>query len=47
MRDLTIDNNIVNCVFHLTAISERDLRMGEWNNRRQWDMEVGRRRHKF
>jgi hypothetical protein len=23
-----------------TAMSERDLRMGEWNNRRQWNMEV-------
>jgi hypothetical protein len=27
-----------------TAMSETDLRMGEWNNRRQWNMEVGRRR---
>ena len=25
-----------------TAISDRDLRMGEWNNRRQWNTEVGR-----
>jgi len=25
-----------------TAMNERDLRMGEWNNRRQWDMKVGR-----
>jgi hypothetical protein len=30
-----------------TAMSERDLRMGEWNNRRQWNMEVGRRRQTF
>jgi hypothetical protein len=30
-----------------TAVSERDLRMGEWNNRRQWNMEVGRRRQTF
>ena len=27
-----------------TAMSERHLRMGEWNNRRQWSMELGRRR---
>ena len=27
-----------------TAINETDLRMGEWNNRRQWNMKVGRRR---
>jgi hypothetical protein len=26
-----------------TAMRERGLRMGEWNNRRQWNMEVGRR----
>ena len=30
-----------------TAISERSLRMGEWNNRRQWNMEVRRRRQTF
>ena len=30
-----------------TAISERDLRMGEWNSRRQWNMEFGRRRQTF
>jgi hypothetical protein len=30
-----------------TAVSERDLRMGDWNNRRQWNMEVGRRRQTF
>jgi hypothetical protein len=30
-----------------TAISERDLRMGEWNNLWQWNMEVGRRRQTF
>jgi len=30
-----------------TAMTERDLRMGEWNNRRQWNMKVGRRRHTF
>jgi hypothetical protein len=24
-----------------TAMSERGLRMGEWNSRRQWSMEVG------
>jgi hypothetical protein len=30
-----------------TAMSERDLRMDEWNNRRQWNMEVGRRRQTF
>ena len=29
------------------AMSERDLRMGEWNNRRQWNMEVGRCRQTF
>jgi hypothetical protein len=26
-----------------TAMSERSLRMGEWNNRRQWNVEVARR----
>ena len=30
-----------------TAVSERDLRMGERDNRRQWNMEVGRRRQTF
>jgi len=30
-----------------TAINERDLRMGELNNRRQWNMKVGRRRQMF
>ena len=30
-----------------TAVSERVLRMGEWNNRRQWNVEVGRRRQTF
>jgi len=30
-----------------TAVSERDVRMGEWNSRRQWNMEVGRRRQMF
>jgi len=30
-----------------TAMSERDLRMGEWNNLRHWNMEVGRRRQTF
>jgi hypothetical protein len=25
-----------------TGMSGRGLRMGEWNNRRQWSMEVGR-----
>jgi hypothetical protein len=30
-----------------TAMSERGLRMGEWNNRRQWNMELERRRQKF
>jgi hypothetical protein len=29
------------------ATSERGLRMGEWNNRRQWYVEVGRRRQTF
>jgi hypothetical protein len=28
-------------------MSERGLRMGEWNNRRKWNMQVGRRRHTF
>jgi hypothetical protein len=27
-----------------TAMKERHLRMGEWNNRRQWSMAAGRRR---
>jgi hypothetical protein len=30
-----------------TAMSERGLRMGKWNNRRQWSMEVGRRPQMF
>ena len=30
-----------------TAMNERDLRIGEFNNRRQRNMKVGRRRHKF
>jgi hypothetical protein len=30
-----------------TAMSERDLRMGEWNNQSQWNMELGRRRQTF
>jgi hypothetical protein len=30
-----------------TAMSERDLKMGEWNNRRQWNVAVGRRHQLF
>jgi hypothetical protein len=30
-----------------TAMNERDLRMGEWNNRRQWNMAVRRHRQTF
>jgi hypothetical protein len=30
-----------------TAMSERDLRMGEWKNRGQWNVEGGRRRQMF
>jgi hypothetical protein len=30
-----------------TAMNERDLRMGEWSNRRQWSIEVGRLRQTF
>jgi hypothetical protein len=30
-----------------TAMNERDLRMDEWNNRRQWNMKVGRCRQMF
>jgi hypothetical protein len=30
-----------------TAMNGRDLRMGEWNNRRQWNMKVGRRLQTF
>jgi hypothetical protein len=30
-----------------TAVSERDLRMGEWNSSRQWNVAVGRRRQTF
>jgi hypothetical protein len=29
------------------AMNGRDLRMGEWNNRRQWNMKAGRRRQTF
>jgi len=28
-------------------MSEKGLRMGEWNNRRQWNVEVGKRRQTF
>jgi len=30
-----------------TAMNERDLRMGKWNNRRQWNMKVGRHHETF
>ena len=30
-----------------TAMNERDLRMGEWNDRRRWNMAAGRRRQTF
>jgi len=30
-----------------TGMDERYLRMGEWNNRRQWNMKGGRRRQTF
>ena len=30
-----------------TAMIERDIRIGEWNNRRQWNMDVRRRRQTF
>jgi len=30
-----------------TTMNERDLQTGKWNNRRQWVMEVGRRRQTF
>ena len=30
-----------------TAMNERDIRMGEWNNRMQWNMKVGRRHQTF
>jgi hypothetical protein len=30
-----------------TAMNKRDPRMGEWNNRRQWNTKVGRRRQTF
>jgi hypothetical protein len=30
-----------------TAMNERYVRMGEWNNRRQWNMAVRRRRQMF
>ena len=30
-----------------TAMSERDVRVGEWNIRTQWNMEVERRRQTF
>jgi len=30
-----------------TAMNGRDLRVGEWNNRRQWYMKAGRRRQTF
>jgi hypothetical protein len=40
----------INLVFineSYTAMNKRDLRMGEWNNQRQWNMKVGRRRQTF
>jgi len=30
-----------------TAMGERELRMGEWSNRRQWNMVVGRHHQTF
>jgi hypothetical protein len=30
-----------------TAMNKRDIRMGEWSNRRQWNMKVGGRRQTF
>jgi hypothetical protein len=30
-----------------TAMNERDLRMGKWNNQRQWNMKVGRHHETF
>jgi len=30
-----------------TAMNERGLRVGEWNNRKKWNIEVGRRRQTF
>ena len=30
-----------------TTMNGRDLRVGEWNNRRQWNVKVGRRRQTF
>jgi hypothetical protein len=33
--------------FNFTAMNERDLRMGEWNNLRQWNVRDGRRRQMF
>jgi hypothetical protein len=30
-----------------TAMNERDLSMGEWNNQGQWNMKVVRRRQTF
>ena len=30
-----------------TAMNERDLRMGEWEDRRQWNMAAGRRGQMF
>jgi hypothetical protein len=30
-----------------TAMNERDLRIGEWNNRWQWTVAVGRHRQMF
>jgi len=30
-----------------TVMNKKDLRLDEWNNRRQWDVEIGRRRQTF
>jgi hypothetical protein len=30
-----------------TAMNERDIRIGEWNNRKQWNVAVGKRRQTF
>ena len=36
-------------IYIYTAVSERvtSIRMGEWNSRRQWNMEMGRGRQRF
>jgi hypothetical protein len=45
IRTLTLEKKIL--AKNHTVMIERGLRMGEWNNGRQWNTEVGRRHQTF